>query len=128
MFVERVALSDPKHIRAARAAIRKALQVQKEGKGYTFVEVLSPCPTNLGKTSVLNNEWINEEMAKEFPIQNFRDRTEEAQPIERAKSDFTDEALAKAFDLASLPATQENDDPNFGEAQVKISEIGRAHV
>ena len=124
VFVERVALSDPKHIRAARAAIRKALQVQKEGKGYTFVEVLSPCPTNLGKSSVLNNEWINEEMAKEFPIQNFRDRTAEAQPIERAKSDFTDEALAKAFDLASLPATQENDDPNFGEAQVKISGFG----
>ncbi len=124
VFVERVALSDPKNIRNARRVIRKALEIQRDGKGYTFVEVLSPCPTNLGKSSVLNNEWINEEMAKEFPIGNFRDLTATAEPVVRATSDFSTEALAKVFELDSLHAVAAADDPNFGEAQVKISGFG----
>ena len=39
-----VSLSDIDHIRTARRAVRKALQIQKEKKGYTFVEFLSPAP------------------------------------------------------------------------------------
>ena len=124
VFVERVALSDPKNIRNARRVIRKALEIQRDGKGYTFVEVLSPCPTNLGKSSVLNNQWINEEMAKEFPIGNFRDLTATAEPVVRATSDFTTEALEKVFELDTLSSVSAADDPNFGEAQVKISGFG----
>jgi len=124
VFVERVALSDPKNIRNARRVIRKALEIQRDGKGYTFVEVLSPCPTNLGKSSVINNQWINEEMAKEFPIGNFRDLTATAEPVVRATSDFTTEALEKVFELDTLSSVSAADDPNFGEAQVKISGFG----
>ena len=124
VFVERVALSDPKNIRNARRVIRKALEIQRDGKGYTFVEVLSPCPTNLGKSSVLNNQWINEEMVKEFPLGNFRDLTESAAPVVRATSDFSTEALSKVFELDTLSAVTAANDPNFGEAQVKISGFG----
>ena len=47
VYIERVSLSDIPHIRRARSAVRKALEIQRDHKGYAFVELLSPCPTIL---------------------------------------------------------------------------------
>ncbi len=124
VFIERVALSDPAHIRGARKAVRKALEIQKAGLGYAFVEVLSPCPTNLGKAAISSNDFINNEMAQEFPIQNFRDRSAEATPVPRAKSDFSKASLDTLFDLDSIPAHVPCDEANFKGSQVKISGFG----
>ena len=44
-YIERVAVGNAKHVMKTRKAIRKALKIQAEGKGYSFVEILSPCPT-----------------------------------------------------------------------------------
>src|SRR6201998_1661324 len=44
-YIERVALSDAKNIMKARKAIKKALELQKNKAGFSFVEILSPCPT-----------------------------------------------------------------------------------
>lgn len=123
VFVERVALTDNLHVRQARTAIRKALEIQRDGKGYAFVEVLSGCPTNLGASPVKTNEWINEVMAKEFPIRNFRDNSAETQPVERAKSDFSKAALDRIFDISEkeelIPAP-----PSGQDVQVKIAGFG----
>ena len=124
VFVERVALSDSKNIRNARRAVRKALEVQKDGKGYTFVEVLSPCPTNLGQSAVANNDFINEQMIREYPLGNFRDRTEEAEPVARPDSDFTRESLDTLFELDSIPPAIPHDDAADTETQVKIAGFG----
>ena len=51
-YIERVALSDNKNIMKARRAIRKALEIQRDGGGFSFVEILSPCPTIWGKDPV----------------------------------------------------------------------------
>lgn len=88
VFIERVAVSDPKNIRKAKIAVKKALEVQKNGKGYAFVEVLSPCPTNLRMDAQGCEDFVNQEMSKEFPIRNFRDRRKDAKPLCRASSDF----------------------------------------
>ena len=74
VFIERVSISDPKHIRKAKIAVKKALEVQRDGKGYAFVEVLSPCPTNLKQDAQGAIDFINQEMEKEFPLKNFRDQ------------------------------------------------------
>ncbi|MGI5924134.1 MAG: 2-oxoacid:acceptor oxidoreductase family protein [Lentisphaeria bacterium] len=124
VFVERVAVSDIKNIRNARRAVRKALEIQRDGKGYAFVEVLSPCPTNLGTNSVKNNDFINNEMAKEFPIQNFRDHSATAERVVRSESDFSKEKLDALFELADIPAPIAHDAANFEEAQVKIAGFG----
>lgn len=125
VFVERVSVSDIAHIRKARTAIRKAIQIQKEGKGYCFVEILSACPTNLGiSTAEANMKWINEEMEREFPLGNYRDNTATAEPIVRAVSDFSKEALDKLFDVASIAEPVKHDDPDFKSSQVKISGFG----
>ncbi|MGZ4826927.1 MAG: thiamine pyrophosphate-dependent enzyme [Terriglobales bacterium] len=45
VYIERVALSDNKNIMKARKAIRKGLELQRDGAGFSLVEILSPCPT-----------------------------------------------------------------------------------
>src|SRR5208282_5090113 len=52
VHIERVALSDNKNIMKARRAIRKALEIQRDGVGFLFVEILSPCPTIWGKDPI----------------------------------------------------------------------------
>jgi 2-oxoisovalerate ferredoxin oxidoreductase beta subunit len=76
-YVERVALSDSKNIMKARRAIRKALEIQRDGAGFTFIEVLSPCPTIWGKDPVEARRWVLEKMVPAFPLNVFRDRRPE---------------------------------------------------
>lgn len=77
VFVERVSVHDVKHINQAKKAIKKAFQLQMEGKGFTLVEVLSTCPTNWGKTPVESLKWLQENMMPYFPLGNFRTPEEE---------------------------------------------------
>ena len=72
-YVERVALSDNKNIMKARRAIRKALEIQRDGAGFAFVEILSPCPTIWGKDPVEARKWVAEKMIPAFPLGVFRD-------------------------------------------------------
>jgi len=123
VFIERVSLADIKHIRRAKRAVKRALEIQRDGKGYAFVEVLSPCPTNLRQDAEGAQRFINEEMEKEFPVKNFRDRFDEVEPLKRDNSDFSKESLDRIFQLdESLP--EPIDDPEFGEVKVKIAGFG----
>lgn len=74
VYIERVALSDNKNIMKARRAVRKALELQRDGAGFTFVEILSPCPTIWGKDPVEARKWVAEKMIPNFPLEVFRDR------------------------------------------------------
>jgi 2-oxoisovalerate ferredoxin oxidoreductase beta subunit len=74
VYIERVALSDNKNIMKARRAVRKALQLQRDGAGFSFVEILSPCPTIWGKDAVEARRWVAEKMIPNFPLEVFRDR------------------------------------------------------
>ena len=73
VYIERVALSDGKHIMQARKAIRKALEIQRDGAGFTLVEILSPCPTIWKKDPVEARKWIAEQMIPNFPLGVKRD-------------------------------------------------------
>jgi len=75
-YIERVALCDNKNIMRAQRAVRKALQVQRDGLGFAFVEILSPCPTIWGKDPVEARSWVLEKMVPAFPLSVFRDRKE----------------------------------------------------
>jgi 2-oxoglutarate ferredoxin oxidoreductase subunit beta len=74
-YVERVAVNSPSNIRKAKKAIKKAFQCQIDGLGYSLVEILSPCPTNWKKSSVDAWKWVDEVMAKEFPLGVIKDTT-----------------------------------------------------
>jgi len=72
-YIERVALFDNKSRMRARKAIRKAIEVQLEGRGFSLVEILSPCPTGWGMTPAEACEWIQREMLRYFPLGVFKD-------------------------------------------------------
>ena len=74
VYIERVALSDNKNIMKARRAVRKALELQRDGAGFTFVEILSPCPTIWAKDPVDARKWVAEKMIPNFPLNVFRDK------------------------------------------------------
>ena len=74
VYIERVALSDNKNVMKARKAIRKSLEIQRDGLGYSFVEILSPCPTIWAKDPVEARNWVAEQMIPIFPLNVFRDR------------------------------------------------------
>jgi 2-oxoisovalerate ferredoxin oxidoreductase beta subunit len=44
VYIERVSLADTKNILKAKKAVRKALEIQRDGKGYAFVEFSPPAP------------------------------------------------------------------------------------
>jgi len=68
VYVERVALFDAKQRVRAKKAIKKAVQLQVEGKGFAFVEVLAECPTHLKKTPEEAETWVKEQMLPVFPL------------------------------------------------------------
>ncbi len=75
-YVERVAIGKSKHIMKARKAIRKALKNQAEGRGYSFVEILSVCPTGWKMDPPASRDWMLEEMTQVFPLGVFKDETD----------------------------------------------------
>jgi len=124
VFIERASLSDIEHIRKARRAVRRALEIQRDRKGYAFVELLSPCPTILRMDVKGITAFLNEQMEKEFPLKRFRDRSEGAEPIARAKSDFSRESLDRIFGCQRGVCIEAIKDPEFATKGVKIAGFG----
>lgn len=71
-FAARTAVDSPKHLMDAKRQIRKAFRYQVEGKGFSFVEVLSACPTNWGMGAVEANERVGREMCDYFKLGTFK--------------------------------------------------------
>lgn len=72
-YIERCSLTDPANVRKAKKAISKAFRNQKEGKGFSMVELLCTCPTNWGLTPLQANEFVKNEMTKVFPLGVYKD-------------------------------------------------------
>ena len=70
---QRVCVADIPNLNKAKKAIRKAFEMQREGKGFTFVEVLACCPTNWGKTPAASVEFLKEKMIPYFPLGVYKD-------------------------------------------------------
>lgn len=77
-YIERVALDSYEGVVATKKALRTAFQNQVEGKGYSFIEVLSPCPTYFRCSPQEAMKFVGREMAKQFPVRVFR---KEGMPI-----------------------------------------------
>jgi len=124
VFIERASLSDIEHIRKARRAVKRALEVQRDKKGYAFVELLSPCPTILRMDAQQAARFINEQMEKEYPLKRFRDRSAEVQPIVRERSDYSKESLDRIFGCSDMQSLELQKDREFVQKGVKIAGFG----
>ena len=73
-YIERVSTHDLKNVIKTKKAIKKALQYQLDGKGFSMVEVLSTCPTNWKMSPIEAADYIKNEMTKIFPLGVFKDK------------------------------------------------------
>lgn len=67
-YVARVSLHNPKEIRKAKAALKKALEVQIYDNGYAFVEILMVCtdPSGIEPSDV--SDYIEQKLLDEYPL------------------------------------------------------------
>ncbi len=72
-FIARTALNTTPNLIKTKAAIKKAFETQMAGKGFSMVEILSPCPTNWGKAPAESMEWIGEAMIPYYPLGTFKE-------------------------------------------------------
>ena len=72
-YSARVAVNTPKDVVQAGRVIKQAFETQIQGRGFSFVEVLSACPTNWGMDPLKANARIGEEMIPYFPLATFKD-------------------------------------------------------
>lgn len=123
-YIERVALSDNKNIMRARRAIRKALEIQRDGAGFSFVEILSPCPTIWGKDPVPARRWVLEKLTPTFPLNVFRDHRPEIplgdEPPQRTVADVLEITPRAAADDFSRPKHAHH----FKDVKIKIAGFG----
>jgi 2-oxoglutarate/2-oxoacid ferredoxin oxidoreductase subunit beta len=71
-YIARVAVNTPANIHKAKAAIKKAFEIQIQGIGFAMVEVLSTCPTNWGVTPIEAIAWLEENMIPYYPLGEFK--------------------------------------------------------
>jgi len=74
VFIERCAVNNVKNILKTKRAIVKGLKNQADGRGYSFIEILSMCPTGWGVKPTEATGWIDQAMVPWFPLGNLRDR------------------------------------------------------
>ena len=124
VFIARVSFSNMAKLRQARQAIRKALEIQRDGKGYAFVEVLMACPTNQKMNVEAATRFVAEQMEAEFPLGILRDRSAEAAPLVRSESDYRKETLDHLLGLDLDRAPDALLDPAAPTLAVKMAGFG----
>ncbi|MCD4741350.1 MAG: 2-oxoglutarate oxidoreductase, partial [Desulfobacteraceae bacterium] len=61
-YVARQTLIAPKYVNKAKKAIKKAFEYQEAKKCFSFVELVSTCPTNWGLTPLDSLKWVEEKL------------------------------------------------------------------
>jgi 2-oxoisovalerate ferredoxin oxidoreductase beta subunit len=96
VYIERVSLGDAARIMRAKRAVKQALTNQMNRKGFSFVEILSPCPVNWKMSPIEARKWLIANLEPLFPVRNFRNLEEAPAKYEHRKP-MADEALLKTF-------------------------------
>src|SRR3954469_3171950 len=103
VFIERVALGSIKQILHAARVVKKAVENQVKGLGFSFVEILSPCPTIWKMQPLEAQTFVREEMASIFSPANYRDRTKDATPLFRVPVEADIPAILGLTNSAAEP-------------------------
>ncbi len=76
IYVQRCAVSSTKELLNTKKAIEIGLKNQVEKRGFSFIEILSPCPTNWKMSSVEARSYIDEVMTRYYPLGTLVDKRE----------------------------------------------------
>jgi 2-oxoisovalerate ferredoxin oxidoreductase beta subunit len=123
VFVERVTLSSAVNTIKAKKVFKKALTNQVNRKGFSFVEVLSPCPVNWKMTPVEAREWMKSTLEKQFPVKNFKDIERPAKTP--GKAPINDSELLSLLGVdVKTDSTGPNTEKKIVEQEIKIAGFG----
>lgn len=75
-YIARGSLSNNVNINKAKKYIRNAFEAQKNNEGYSFVEILSPCPTNWRIDPINSMKHIEKTVTKTYKLGEFVERGE----------------------------------------------------
>jgi len=78
-YLTRQTAHNVKGLLKVKASIRKALEYQMEGLGFTLVEILCGCPINMRLSPRQAAGFVEEQMIPVFPLGDFRDIKKEPQ-------------------------------------------------
>ena len=79
-YAARVSVADPGHVGKAKQAIKRAFEIQLEGKGFSIVEVLSTCPVGWGMTPTEAMDHLRDTVMGAYPVGTFVDRPRRIAP------------------------------------------------
>ncbi len=68
VYLERTSIHSPAEVLKTRAAIKRSFETQLAGKGFSMVEILSPCPTYWGMDPARSMERIREKVIQQYPL------------------------------------------------------------
>ena len=71
-YITRQAVLNPKQVNKAKKAIKKAFEYQVEGKCFSFVEVVSTCPTNWGLTPLDALKWAEDTLLPYYELGDYK--------------------------------------------------------
>lgn len=72
-FVARTAVDSYKNLAGAKKLFEKAFRYQLEGKGFSLIEILSPCPTDWGLSPEKAVEWLRTKMMGVYRLGVIKD-------------------------------------------------------
>ncbi len=124
VFVERCSLGTAAGVLKTRKAVKKALTNQKNRKGFSFVEILSPCPINWKMDAIQSRKWLIDNLEKFYEVKNFRDKDTSLTGQGRLPL-LDDEQLLKLLDVAKETTDEfSHAISDIGEHKVKIAGFG----
>lgn len=71
-YITRQSVHKPNNVKRTKKAIQKALQYQKEGKGFCMVEVVTNCPSNMKMTPLQSNQFVEEQMIPFYQLGDIK--------------------------------------------------------
>lgn len=71
-YIARTAVNNPANIMRTKRSIKKAINTQREKKGFSLVEILSTCPTNWGMNPLEALKRLENEMIPYYPLGEYK--------------------------------------------------------
>lgn len=75
-YIERVSVHDVPHIRKAKKAIKKAFENQVNNKGFSMIEIVSPCTIGWKLSGPDSMKFIKSDMLPYYPLGVYKDGEE----------------------------------------------------
>ena len=71
-YVVRQTVIKPKYIMKAKKALKQAFTYQMEAKCFSFVEIVSNCPTNWGMTPQESIDWVEDALLDYYELGEYK--------------------------------------------------------